>query len=64
MRMRIRDSESFHLGSGIGEGKIPIRDKHPGSATLLIFWCSYSQGFGSALIKCGSGYGSGSSIFL
>jgi hypothetical protein len=33
MRIRIRDQESFDPGSGME--KIRIRDKHPGSATLL-----------------------------
>ncbi len=33
MRMRIRNL--FDPGSGIRDGKIGIRDKHPGSATLL-----------------------------
>jgi hypothetical protein len=32
--MWIRDPESFDPGSGIPDGKIRIRDKHPGSATL------------------------------
>jgi hypothetical protein len=33
--MRIRDPGWRHFGSGIRDGKIRIRDKHPGSATLL-----------------------------
>jgi hypothetical protein len=33
MWLRIRDPESF--GPWIRDGKIRIRDKHPGSATLL-----------------------------
>jgi hypothetical protein len=41
MWIQIRDSESFHLGSGIREGKIRSRDKHPGSATLHITWCPF-----------------------
>ncbi len=36
MRMRIRDPESFDPGSGIQKFRSGIRDKHPGSATLLI----------------------------
>jgi hypothetical protein len=36
MRIGIRDQEFFYLGySGYGMGKIWIRDKHPGSATLF-----------------------------
>jgi hypothetical protein len=32
---RIRDPETFEPGSGIQDGKIRIRDKHPRSATLV-----------------------------
>jgi hypothetical protein len=40
MRIRIRDPGIFlTLDPGSGMGKIRIRDKHPGSATLLVWFC-------------------------
>jgi hypothetical protein len=44
--MWIRDPESFDPGSGIPDGKIRIRDKHPGSATLAKY-CSWPIVLGS-----------------
>jgi hypothetical protein len=57
MRIRIRDPESFL--SWIRDGKIRIRDKHPGSSTLstMFLHASSSQYFESPQKqqRCGSG---------
>jgi hypothetical protein len=42
MRMRIRDL--VNPGSGIRDGKNQIQDKHPGSATLFLFFRHLARG--------------------